>query len=102
MSQHQYCTEQHGGGVGHVLEGLVEAYVPRSLLKHHVLPAYVLPRTNPRTAHQARTDIAYYVTIEVRHHHYIKLVWVGNQLESVCVCVCVMEESRNHVHSMCS
>ena len=82
MSQHLYGAEQHGSGVGSILEGQVESHVPRSLLKHHVLSSNVPPRTDPGSTHQPRPNVPHYVAVEIRHHHHIKLVWPRYQLYS--------------------
>ena len=80
MSEQLDSTEQHGHGVGNILEGKVKSYVPSSLFKEDILPPNVLPRADAGSSHKPRPYVADYVAIEIWHHHHVKLVRFGYQL----------------------
>ncbi len=54
--------------------------MPCSLFKEDVLMSDIPAGTDTSSTHQASTDVAHYVAIEVGHHHHIKLVGIGHQL----------------------
>ena len=81
MFKHHGSTEQHGCGVGCVLKGQVQTCVSCPLLKQDVLMSNIPPRADPSATNQTSTYVADNIAIEIGHHHHVKLVGIGDQLQ---------------------
>lgn len=51
--------------------------------KDGIVLSYILPWYNARSTHQSASNVTDDVTIEIRHHHHIKLLGFGYQLHIV-------------------
>lgn len=56
-------------------------FLQTNRFKHSVVSPVVGTRHQTGSTHQPRTHIADHIPIEVRHHHDIKLVGLGNKLK---------------------
>lgn len=49
--------------------------------KDSIVTAIISPRHEARPSHQACTHVAYYIPVQIGHHHHIKLLGLGHQLQ---------------------
>jgi len=80
VSQHHGSGQDQSSGVGLVLALDVKTNVTASRLENGNVAAHVATRHDTRAANETSTNVRKDTSVQVGHHHDIKLLWPGDTL----------------------